>query len=290
MSHPWVAIQRNPRSGSGRRRRHLLELISALKRRGLRPRMFRNRERLHAAVTDPERRASLICIVAAGGDGTIGDVINRCPGIPVCPFPLGTENLLCRHLKIPLCGETVADLIAVGHTQCLDLGSSGDRQFLLMTSVGFDAEVIHRLHDGRGGNISHLSYARPILGTALRYAHPELRVTIDQQPEPVRGSLVVVANVPAYAFRLPITPDARPDSGTFSVCVFHKPGTLQLLRYWNLVRRQAHLDRSDVTVCEARTVRIESDQPVSLQMDGDPAGTAPCELSVLPQAIEIFVP
>lgn len=290
MSDPWVAIQRNPRSGSGRRRRPLLELIAALKRRGLRPRMFRNRERMHAVVTDPDRRASLVCIVAAGGDGTIGDVINRCPDIPVCPFPLGTENVLCRYLGIPRCGETVAELIAAGQPQRLDLGSSGDRRFLLMASAGFDAEVIHRLHDRRRGNISHFNYAKPILQTAFGYAYPELRVTIDNQPELIRGSLVVVANVPAYAFRLPITPDARPDSGRFSVCVFHKPGTIQLLRYWNLVRRQAHLNRDDVTTCEASTVRIESDQPVSMQMDGDPSGATPCELSVLPRAMKIFAP
>ena len=159
-----------------------------------------------------------------------------------------------------------------------------------MTSVGFDAEVIHRLHNRRSGNISHLNYAKPILQTAFGYAYRELRVTIDDQPEPICGTLVVVANVPAYAFRLPITPDARPDSGRFSVCVFHKPGTLQLLRYWNLVRGQTHLNRDDVTMCEATAVRIESDQPVSMQMDGDPSGATPCELSVLPRAMEIFAP
>lgn len=288
MSDSWVAIQRNPRSGSGRRRRHLLELIAALKRRGLRPRMFRNRERMRDVITD--RQDSLICIVAAGGDGTIGDVINRCPDIPVCPFPLGTENVLCRYLQMPLCGETAAGLIAAGKSRHLDLGLCGDRRFLLMASAGFDAEVIHRLHNSRRGNISHFNYLKPILGTAFGYGYPEMRVTIDQQTEPIRGSLVVVANVPAYAFRLPITPDAQPDDGRFSVCVFHKPGSLQLLRYWWSVRRIAHLDRSDVTVCDAESVRIESEQPVALQMDGDPVGTTDCEFSVLPGAIEVFAP
>lgn len=290
MSDPWVAIQRNPRSGSGRKRQHLRDLIAALKRQGLRPRMFRNRETMHRMVTDPERRESLVCIVAAGGDGTIGDVINRCPGIPVCPFPLGTENVLCRYLKMPLCGETAAKLIAGGQPRALDLGSSGDRRFLLMASIGFDAEVIRRLHNARSGNISHLNYIRPIVGTAIGYSYPELRVSLDDQDEPIRGSLVVAANVPAYAFRLPITPDARPDNGRLNVCIFHKPGSLQLLKYWLSVRRTAHLGRDDVTICDASRVRIESDQPVALQMDGDPAGTTDCMFEVLPAAIQVFAP
>lgn len=290
MTDPWVAIQRNPRSGSGRRSEHLRELIAALKRRGLRPRLFRNRERMQQMVTDPERRSRLVCIVAAGGDGTIGDVINRCPGLPVCPFPLGTENVLCRYLGMPLCGETAAELIATGQPRRLDLGSSGDRRFLLMASAGFDAEVIQRLHDSRSGNISHFNYLKPIIGTAFGFSYPELRVTIDEQADPIRGSLVVAANVPAYAFRLPITPDARPDNGRLSVCVFHKPGSLQLLRYWLSVRRAAHIGRDDVTICDATKVRIESDKPVALQMDGDPAGTTDCTLEVLPAAIEVFAP
>lgn len=290
MSSPWVAIQRNPRSGSGRRRRHLLDLIDILKRKGLRPRLFSNRERLADRLQDQAARESLVCIVAAGGDGTISDVINRYQDIPVCPFPLGTENLLCRHFGIRPDGEQVAEIISNGKRIRMDVGLVGANRFLLMASAGFDAEVIRRLHDNRKGNISHLSYLKPIFSTVLNFHYPRVRVLIDDVSEPLIGSLAVVSNVAAYARGLPITPDAKPDDGLLDVCVFRDPGVFRLFQYWLRVRRKAHLSMDGVTFAAGSRIRMESDESVPVQIDGDPAGATPCELSVLPGAMELFVP
>ena len=108
MKRPWVAIQRNPTSGTGTRRGVLLELIRELKRRGIRPRLFASRERMQAKLADPAAREHLVCVLAAGGDGTIGDVVNRYPGLPLATLPLGTENLLAKYLRIQPSGAQVA--------------------------------------------------------------------------------------------------------------------------------------------------------------------------------------
>ena len=76
MNRPWVAIQRNPTSGTGTRRGVLLELLRELKRRGITPRMFANRERMQAKLANPAMREHLVCVVAAGGEGTIGALVN----------------------------------------------------------------------------------------------------------------------------------------------------------------------------------------------------------------------
>ena len=296
MSSPWVAIQRNPNSGSGRKRRHLLEFFRALKKRGLNPRLFSRRERLDEVLADPVRRESLICLVPAGGDGTVSDVINRFPGVTICPFPLGTENVLCRHFGIGHDGDKVADMILTGKTKTLDLGvfsagySEKETRFVLMGSAGFDAEVIHRLHRSRKGHSGKLTYAKPILGTLANYPYPMMRIFIDDAETPIEGSLVVVSNLPAYAFRLPLTPDAVGDDGLFSVCVFERPGSFQLARYfWQVIRRK-HFDRPGVKHAAAHRVRIETDSPVPLQIDGEAIGETPCEMTLLPRALSIIVP
>lgn len=58
MKRPWVAIQRNPTSGTGTRRGVLLELIRELKRHGIRPRLFASRERMQAKLADPARESN----------------------------------------------------------------------------------------------------------------------------------------------------------------------------------------------------------------------------------------
>jgi len=292
---PWVAIQRNPRSGSGQRRRFLFDLASELKRHSLRPHIFSRRESLTERLKDPERRAALVGIVAAGGDGTLTDVANRYPGIPACPFPLGTENLLAKYLGIPLDGEAAARIMAAGNRQRFDVGLAGcetddKSRFLIMGSVGFDADVIHRLHDSRRGNISHWSYVSPICRSAMHYSFPTLTVTAEGQAEPIRGSLVVVSNFPAYAFKLPVNPDAEPDDGLLTVRVFQKAGRWNFAKYSAMVTCRKHLDRTDVRVIKTSAVTIECETTAPVQIDGDPFGTTSTSFRCLPGELELFVP
>lgn len=291
MIRPWVAIQRNPRSGSGKRRRFLFDLASALKRHDLRPHIFSQREILAERLKDPERRAALVAIVAAGGDGTLTDIANRFPGVPACPFPLGTENLLAKYLEIPLNGEAAARIIAAGNVRKFDVGQAGEgTKFLIMGSVGFDAEVIRRLHDSRRGNISHLSYVSPICRSVMSYSFPRLTVKADELPEPIEGSLVIVSNFPAYAFKLPVNPDAEPDDGLLTVRVFEKSGRWNFAKYSTLVTRRRHLERPDVRVFNTSSVSIETKATSPVQIDGDPFGTTPITFSCLPAQMELFVP
>ncbi len=290
MSKRWVAIQRNPRSGSGQRRALLLELIACLRGHGLRPRIFSRRERLQEYLTNPDRRASLVCIVAAGGDGTAGDVINRYPGVPVAVLPLGTENLLARYLGIKRSGRFVADMIAAGRTRHIDLGVAGDRRFSLMASCGFDADVLQRTHARRTGHITKLSYLQPIGISLRKYEYPEMRVYLDGADVPIACRVAVISNLPVYAFGLPFARSARGDDGQLDVRLFQRHSAFQMFRYFYMVARGKHEQLPDVICAQAQRVRIESDQPVPAQIDGDPAGSTPIEISIEPGACELFVP
>src|ERR1700684_2684450 len=117
MSRPWVAVQRNPSSGDGLKRAEILALCSELRRYGIRPHLFSRRDRLAERLDRPDGRNGLVCLVAAGGDGTVSDLINRFPDVPLAILPLGTENLLARHLGIPCDGRAVAEMIAQGSTR-----------------------------------------------------------------------------------------------------------------------------------------------------------------------------
>lgn len=291
MIRPWVAIQRNPRSGSGKRRRFLFDLASALKRHDLRPHIFSRREILAERLQDPERRAALVGIVAAGGDGTLADVANRFPGVPACPFPLGTENLLAKYLGIPLDGDAAARIIAAGNVKKFDVGQAGEgKKFLIMGSVGFDAEVIRRLHDSRRGNISHLSYVSPIFRSVMSYSFPRLTVRADELPEPIEGSLVIVSNFPAYAFKLPVNPDAEPDDGLLTVRVFEKSGRWNFAKYSTMVIRSRHLENDEVRVFKTSSVTIEAEANAPVQIDGDPFGTTSVTFGCVPGELKLFVP
>lgn len=291
MPQPWVAIQRNPSSGAGKRSQPIRELIRELRLRGITPRLYSRRADFDAAVTDPERRPHLIATVAAGGDGTILDLVNRHPHLPLCLLPLGTENLLAKYLKIPRNGIEVAEIIARGHRRRLDLGRLNGRLFLIMVSVGFDAEVIHRVHaDRQGGHVRHTSYIGPILKSWWSFQPQTLRVTVDDSPVVHEGQLVVVANLSSYALNIGVVPTADGSDGLLDARLFTAHTRGGLLRRILSVLRGTHEQDSTVTRLTGRKFRIESDSPVPLQADGDPAGTTPAEITIEPLGIEFIVP
>ncbi|RPI77647.1 MAG: diacylglycerol kinase, partial [Planctomycetaceae bacterium] len=280
---------RNPRSGSGWRRSLTLELVNELKRLGFQPRLFRNRERLDAWMRIAENAARVRCLVAAGGDGTAADLFNRHPGVPLALLPVGTENLLARGLGIPASGRNVARIIALGNCRTLDLCALGSRRFALMASAGFDAQVIHRVHSGRIGHISHLAYFQPICESLRTYSHEPLSVWCDNDPTPVSTRQVVIVNFPMYALGLPMARRADPSDGLLDLRLFQGGSAFQMVRYFCNLALGRHEQLPDVVCRTARCVRIASRKPVPLQVDGDPAGTTPAEVCVLPGALQVFV-
>lgn len=292
MEKRLVVIQRNPKSGSGgrSRRREILRLVSSLKERGYCPRLFSRRECLDAFLRENHRRDELVCLVAAGGDGTVGDLINRYPGVPLALFPLGTENLLARYLGITRSGAAAAEMIASGRTRFMDLGLANDRRFSLMMSCGYDAEVIRRLHACRTGHIKKTTYLQPILRSLRTYEYPELRVICDNDGKSISGRLALVANLPMYAMHLRVATSAAGDDGELDLRLFERGSAFQMLRYIYKVAFRKHEQLEDVQSKRVGRIRIESDVPVPVQIDGDPAGFTPVDVQVLQGALEVFVP
>ncbi len=290
MSARWVVIQRNPTSGSGRYRGEILQLVSRLKQHGFQPRLFSSRERLTHFLNRSESRDQIRCVVAAGGDGTVCDVVNRCAGLPVAVLPLGTENLIARYLGQPRDGRKLADVIAAGYSRRFDACSLNGRRFLIMAGFGFDAEVVRRTHARRRGNISRLTYARPIWESLRQYRHPSMRFWIDDEQEPIPAGFAVLVNLPVYALGLKVAGSAAPDDGFLDLRLFRRSSAFQMLRYLYKVKRGLHESLPDVLSFRIRRLRVESDEPVPVQVDGDPAGWTPATIAVVPASWEALLP
>src|SRR5205085_10992248 len=135
-----VAILANPRAGSGKSHRLVEALVGALRGRRFSPLLCWEREALSELVERGEAQ-ELRCVVAAGGDGTLLEVLNRVPGVPVALLPLGNENLVARFCGLRRSARKVADVVAAGRLRRTDLARVNGRLFCLMAGAGLDAEV-----------------------------------------------------------------------------------------------------------------------------------------------------
>ncbi|WP_417393446.1 diacylglycerol/lipid kinase family protein [Gimesia sp.] len=290
MNLPWVAIQRNPISGTGTRASLIIDLIRYLKQKGIRPRLFSNRERMQELLRVRSRENPPVCVVAAGGDGTVQDLVNRYPDQRIAILPLGTENLMARYLGIPRSGVFVGEMISRGATREIDLCQMQQQRFILMASVGFDAAVVADLTEFRKGNISHLSYLKPLWRTIRSYPYEPLLISTDQSSKEITAYHAIIVNIPAYGLKLNFSPTANDADGLLDVILFKKKGLLSTLKYLYQIVRGSHLNSPDVQRIQANRIQIRSARPVPVQTDGDATGLTPLEITVLPRAGRFIVP
>ncbi len=299
----WVGIAANAYSGMGKGKARVTRLVKALAREGLETRVAwtiaERAELVEAANADPQ---NCRCLVAAGGDGTVAALVNERPQVPVTTLPTGTENLFATHFHIRRNPERLAQIIASGHAQKIDLGLANGRLFTLMAGIGFDADVVSRHHSARLGPEGRLrtthraAYVEPVLRSSLVYPFPtlEIEAETDHGPERLTGTTAIFFNLPRYALKLQFAPSARGDDGFLDLVVFRDPGPLRALRYLWLVFRGLHLRRPGVYHRRVLHASVRADANVPVQLDGDPGGSLllpggqPWTASIVPGALEVL--
>jgi diacylglycerol kinase family enzyme len=286
-----VVIAVNPNSGASDRGAIVDALADRLKERGLHVEQISDINALKHRVTELAAEDDLRAVVAAGGDGTVALLANELDsGIPIAILPLGTENLLAKFLTLAADADQVAQVIGDGRVVQLDAGRANGKRFLVMASCGFDAAVVSKLHAGRRGHIRHWSYARPILSVIRRYQYPPIRLIADGQLQPWDARWAFVFNVARYAMNLPIVPDADATDGQLDLCAFRVRGLLEGIGALGAVILRRHRQWAAAKQLRFKTLRIESDQPVPYQLDGDPGGMLPVEITVEPACLNMLVP
>ena len=290
----------NPIAGRGRGHAVAGDIATAARRRGWACEVCLDRCDL---LSDAQIKAAAGCdaLVTVGGDGTLAGVVARLSHTlsagqipPICVVPLGTANLMSRHLRLNWSRTTLADevtaAIAAGRTQALDLADANGQPLLLIAGVGLDAQVVHALDLLRTGPISRLSYVRPILQALGAYAFPPVTVDVDGRRLCTdRPALVFVGNVPEYGTGIPILSRARSDDGLLDICVLPCAGRVDLLHWVIHTTLQRHHRARGAIYTTGRSVRVEARTPVPVQIDGEPAGHTPVTFNLLPGRLTFIV-
>jgi diacylglycerol kinase family enzyme len=270
----------NRGSGLGRGLRLVENLVAELEHLGFRTEIawtpVARAAMVAAAAVDGDCR----CLVAVGGDGTVSALLNERPRPPVTVLPAGTENLVARHFGLRRDPRRLAATIAAGRASRVDVGQAAGRRFLLMAGFGFDAEVVTRHHQARVSRTGRIrpthriAYVHPILRSSWTYRFPTISVQVldPGAEELIRGTTVFVFNLPRYALGLPFAPIARDDDGWLDLVVFRNPGPFQALCYLCKVFCGIHLDDPSVFHRRVRKLVVTADEPIPVQLDGDPGG------------------
>jgi len=294
-----VIISANPKSGSFSRHGLIVELKTQIEALGFQCELHTNLEEMANRCRELVQAGELRTVVAAGGDGTASKVASLIPhDVPLTLFPTGSENLLARYFAITADPVACARLIQKLRTSPIDVMTVNGQLSLLMASIGFDAEVVRRVHQSRRSHVTKLNYWSAILGTLFRYRWPVLKISIYDENakllEEVTGGWVFVFNVPRYAAGLSIMNDAVEHDGLLDVGVFDGGGLIRnMWYYWNVIRGNHH-QLKQWRRFRSSSIKIEAANPTqqaraitSCQADGDWVSELPVEVQIVSRKLRI---
>ena len=241
-------------------------------------------------------------IVAAGGDGTVNEVLNGLGNAPdgfararLGVLPLGTINVFARELKIPLRIERAWDVLQRGREVLLDLprvefSTNGTRQkqyFAQLAGAGMDARAIELVDWGHKKKIGALAYI--IAGwKALRERQPKISVHAGGQN--VTGEFVLVGNGRFYGGPVKTFPQADLRDGLLDVCVLPRLNWRTLIRCTPdlLARREPPV--SVVKNFQAAKFDLAGEPKTAFELDGEWVGRLPAAFSVEREKLRVIVP
>lgn len=254
-----------------------------------------------ALITELAFRDDVDAIAVVGGDGTVRLALEPAvaSGKPLGIVPAGTGNDLATTLGLrEMDAVAAADVISTGRTEHVDLArvtrADGSTQlFGTVLASGFDSRVNDRANAmrwPRGGSRYNIAILLEFL--TLRGLDYRVEMTMpDGEVEVVDGGLVMatVGNGRTYGGGIPICPDADPRDGLLDVTLVRPAGRLRLLRLLPRVYKGTHGAIPEVLM--RRVVRVRLASPgVTAYADGDPIGTLPLEIEIVPRALVLFTP
>ena len=227
-------------------------------------------------------------VVAAGGDGTINDVVNGLVGSDVALgiLPVGTMNVFAAELGLPNAIEKAWDIVRARHLRPIDLGRANERYFVQLAGVGLDAQVVQETSWAFKKNFGPLSY---VVSAAQIAARTPPRLIVEHDGVRREGSFVLIGNGRYYGGPVTFFKDARIDDGKLDVLIFKNLGYLDIARYLGTILMGMHTDLDDVEYLQTRQLTVSSDEDVPVEVDGEVVAQLPVTFRISSRTLNVVV-
>lgn len=241
-------------------------------------------------------------IVAAGGDGTVNEVLNGMADAPqglqharLGVLPLGTVNVFARELGIPRKLEPAWQTILQARETLIDLpsveyhhrGAVLRRCFAQLAGAGLDARAIELVHWPLKKKIGPLAYV--VAGLRALF-HPSSKITVTAGDRTATGELVLIGNGRLYGGEFRIFPEADLRDGLLEVCVFPRVTWLTLARCCAPLMLRRTLPPHATENFQTASFTLAGSPPAPVEVDGEFIGHIPATFSVVRSGLRVIVP
>lgn len=229
-------------------------------------------------------------VVAAGGDGTINEVVNGIAESDVALglLPIGTMNVFAAEIGLPTNSlRKCWEIILAGHFRSVDLPCANGHYFVQLGGIGLDAQVVQETSWDFRRDFGPLSY---VISAAQIAGRRPPRLVVEADGGEKQGSFVLIGNGRFYGGPFVIFKNARIDDGLLDVLIFKNLGYLDIVRYLHGIIFGTHIHLPDVEYFQTRTATIRSEDDVPVEVDGELIGKLPVRFGFAPHRLKVLAP
>jgi len=253
---------------------------------------------LTQVVTDT---ASNLAIVS-GGDGTVSAVAQILietskPGTPklLGVIPRGTANAFATALCIPSDIQAACDVILNGSTRLIDTATCNDRAMILLAGVGFEAETVERANRETKRQWGALAYILAGMQQLNQQELFETQIEIAGEISHFQAGAITIANVaPPTSLLAQGFGQVIPDDGLLEVTIGTTDTELKAIDaiadLMGAAIYQTPTHREDIVCLRTSQIKVTTDPPQKVVIDGEIVGTTPIDVRCLPKSLSVLVP
>jgi YegS/Rv2252/BmrU family lipid kinase len=247
-------------------------------------------------------------IIAAGGDGTLNQVVNgilkgreeerKLPAIGI--IPIGSGNDFARGAGLKGLPQTMAKLMAF-EPRLVDVGlieyseqsdGKGERAsayFVNMADIGMGPEVVGKvLASGRPFG-SAVAYYKSILNTFLTYKPMVVKAQADNWQWQGKVRTLAVANGPYYGHGLCVAPDAKLDDRKFSVFICGDVSVFDFVMHTGSLKKGKTINMDEVQYKSTTAIGFSSEVACPIEGDGEMLGWLPANVTMIGRQLELLI-
>ena len=233
-------------------------------------------------------------IIAAGGDGTINEVVNGIaeqgnrPTLGI--IPAGTTNDFARALHIPKDITEACNVLCNGRIQSVDIGKVSSQYFINIAGAGTLTELTYEVPSKLKTMMGQVAYY--VKGFEKLPRIKPSNVTIEYDGKWFEGEIMLflVSNTNSVAGFEKLAPNAYLNDGLFDLIILKKTNLADVVRLVSAAMRGEHLSDEKVIYVQASRIKIHAKEKLQLNLDGEYGGDLPGEFVNLHNHIKMVVP
>jgi len=234
-------------------------------------------------------------LIAAGGDGTLNEVVHGLMDLskaarPVLGVvPLGTANDFAVGCGIPPDPEKALALCLKGQVLPIDIGKANEHWFLNVASVGFGAEVTATTPPELKRLLGPAAYT--VMGAilAMNVHHYHGRLTLPDREITGSGPIAIVGNGRQTGGGVQVAPRARIDDGLLDVLVVRQIPAMALLTAARELQELSP-DGEYISYWQTPWAELYPEESIPVNLDGEPVRFSSVRYEAVPRAIRLIVP